>query len=350
MARRAEMPSSGSGPGGAAASRSGAGLASIQADFARALRDPAGEAGAAWARMRRHLAPGPGPRNTENNEQVALNARFNVHRNNVYSSLIDALAALYPVCRRLVGAAFFRAAARAYLARSLPEQATLIGFARDFPGFLVGFEPARALAYLPDVARLEHAWHRVYHGPDARPLGPQDLAGTDDAALARCVLALVPAHALLMSPHPISRIWEANQPGRDGKLILEGGAGARPGDGAPGERVLVVRPRAQVEVRRLSAGAFAFLCAVDEGRALGRAMLATHEAEPSRDPAGIFADLLRSGCFTWPSALSGPSRQLRARSDGTPPGVGPIPEGPSGEGPNAKGPAPEGPSVEGESR
>ena len=63
--------------------------------FAQALRDPA--------------APPP--------RLAALNgcdpfARFNVHRNNVAVSLVDALCERHPVCVQLVGAEFFRAMAR----------------------------------------------------------------------------------------------------------------------------------------------------------------------------------------------------------------------------------------------
>lgn len=255
-------------------------LSDVQADFAAALRDPRATA------MMTHLAPLDG-------DALAETARFNVYRNNVASSLTDALAALYPVCRRLVGEDFFRAAARAYLAGAMPERATLIGFAQDFAGFLVGFEPARGLAYLPDVARLEHAWHRVYHGADSVPVTAADLAGRDGDDLARTVLALPPAHALLMSPHPVSRIWEANQPGRDGHVRLDAQAG--------GERLYVVRPRAQVEVRRLAPGAFAFLCAVAAGETLGRAMLAAFEADETRDPAATFAELLAAESFILPA-------------------------------------------------
>lgn len=254
-------------------------LADIQAAFAASLTAP-GDAGALA-----HLRDLDG-------DAAADAARFDVHRNNVTAGLVDALAALYPVCARLVGRDFFRAAARVYLRQSLPGRASLIGFAPDFPGFLVGFEPARSLPYLPDVARLEHAWHRVYHAADSVPATPQAVTAHAGGDLDRCVLALPPAHALLMSPHPVSRLWEANQPGRDGRLRLD--RAAEP------ERLFVVRPRAQVEVRRVSPGAFAVLCAVAAGETLGRAMIAAFEADPDGDPAAVFAGLLSSDSFILP--------------------------------------------------
>ena len=261
-------------------------LSDIQADFATALGDPRATG------MMAHLAPLDG-------DALADTARFNVYRNNVASSLIDALAALYPVCQRLVGEEFFRAAARVYLENSMPQRATLIGFAPDFAGFLVGFPPARTVPYLADVARLEHAWHRVYHAADGPgPVAAGDLAAIAPGDLERTVLALPDAHALVMSPHPVSRIWEANQPGCDGRLD----PGTAPANERRSERVFVVRPRGQVEVRRVSPGAFAFLCSVKAGETLGRAMLAAFEEEPDRDPAPIFAELLAAESFVLPPA------------------------------------------------
>ncbi len=237
-------------------------------------------------------------------EMLPSKPRFDVYRNNVFSSLTDALAALYPVCQRLVGQTFFRAMARAYLQRpapdALPRQASLIGFAPDFAGFLVSFEPARGVPYLPDVARLEYAWHRVYHAADATPVTAQDLQVVLEREGAQALdglrLALPAAHSLLMAPYAVSRIWEANQPANDGKLDVTTGDVA--------ERLFVVRPGAQVEVRRLSPGAFSFVCAVDGGVTLGRAMISAFEAEPDADPQLIFAALLTAGSFVWPTGAA----------------------------------------------
>jgi len=263
-------------------------LADLQAQFAASLRDP--KDGRALLDM-----------GVIGDEAMPSPARLNVYRNNVMSSLTDALAALYPVCQRLVGEAFFRATAQAYLQRevphALPREASLIGFAPDFAGFLVGFEPARSVPYLPDVARLEHAWHRVYHGEDSHVATVGDLQAyvseQGAEALDQLVLGLVPAHQLLMSPYPVSRIWQANQPDKDGRLQVA--------EDDRTERVFVVRPQAQVEIRRVTSGAFALLCAVRSGAPIGRALIAAFEEEPDRDPQTTFAELLTAGSFVMPA-------------------------------------------------
>ena len=69
---------------------------SYAAAFAPALLDPACEAPS--------VVTGP-------NGKAAVK-RYNVYRNNVTVSLIDALAAIYPAVQRITGVDFFRAMAR----------------------------------------------------------------------------------------------------------------------------------------------------------------------------------------------------------------------------------------------
>jgi len=65
-----------------------------------------------------------------------------------------------------------------YLADRLrvPRSAVMIHYGADFPGFVAAFEPAREIAYLSDVARLEDAWVEAYHAAEAAPLALAALA------------------------------------------------------------------------------------------------------------------------------------------------------------------------------
>ena len=69
------------------------------ASFAPALLDP--------ARSTPELVTGPNGK--------AAGRRYDVHRNNVTVSLIDALAAIYPAVQRITGVDFFRAMARLHV-------------------------------------------------------------------------------------------------------------------------------------------------------------------------------------------------------------------------------------------
>ena len=71
-------------------------------------------------------------------------------------SLIGALAARYPVARRIAGDDAFRALARAYIRARKPRSPVMIAYGEDFPEFVASCEgPEPCLA---DLARLENAY------------------------------------------------------------------------------------------------------------------------------------------------------------------------------------------------
>ena len=205
-------------------------LASRQAEFAAALRDP---------------APGAAPAGFSD---VAAR-RFRVYRNNVRVALIEALAAAYPALARLVGADFFERMAAVYAADRPATARTLNLYGAGFPDFVAGFAPARDLPYLADVARLERAVLESRHAADAAALDPAALAALG-ADLATARLAPHPATRLLRSAWPVADIWHANSGAAppDGELVLTAGS-----TGA-----LVLRPRLSVTVEALAPAEAAF--------------------------------------------------------------------------------------------
>lgn len=215
--------------------------------------------------------------------------RFAVYRNNVHVSLVEALMNAYPVVTRLVGEAFFRAMARVYCGLELPKSPVLIHYGESFPAFIDAFEPARSVPYLGDVARLEWAWSRAYHAADAEPVSLQVMATVPAERTADVVLELHPSLRLVASDHPILEIWQANR--ADGEAT---GADLAAGGG----EVLVLRPAGQVEMRRLPAGAGAFLRAVAVGEPVGSAYARAVEVAPGFDLPGHLAALFAMGAVT----------------------------------------------------
>ncbi|MEP4753707.1 MAG: DNA-binding domain-containing protein, partial [Nitratireductor sp.] len=65
----------------------------------------------------------------------AGDVRYNVYRNNVTVSLIDALADTFPAVRRIVGEAFFRDMARLYVRREPPRSPLLFDYGHGFAAF-----------------------------------------------------------------------------------------------------------------------------------------------------------------------------------------------------------------------
>lgn len=198
-----------------------------------------------------------------------------IYRNNVFNKLTDALGACYPVVQKLVGEGFFGFLADAYSRRYPPRSGDVHEFGSALPEFLAAFEPARSLPYLPDVARLEWAWHESYHAADAAPLIPEMLSAVSPEVYSHIVFHLHPSARLLESAFPCLRIWQVNQPGFDGEAAVNLDAGA--------EQLLVIRHGVDVMIAALSAGECAMLLAFADGKTLGEAADAALTVESALD-------------------------------------------------------------------
>src|SRR5260370_556564 len=136
---------------------------------------------------------------------------YNVYRNNVTVSLIDALAAIYPAVQRITGVGFFRAMARFHVRATPPASPLLFEYGRDFPAFIEQYEYARSMPWLADTARIERAWLDAYHASDAEPLSPTALASFPAARLAAGGFAAHPAPRVGRSPVPVRTIFAATR-------------------------------------------------------------------------------------------------------------------------------------------
>jgi hypothetical protein len=185
-----------------------------------------------------------------------------VHRRNVASARRDALAATYPVVRRLVGDAFFGALASRY-GRAHPSRSGDLHLYGDALARFAADDPfAAALPYLADVARLEWACHEALHAADAPPLDVLALARVPPERQPAIRFALHPSVRLLASEHPVVALWEANQPERDGTPDRIEGA----------DRARVWRDASGVRVRRMEPLAWDFVAALARGASLEAAV------------------------------------------------------------------------------
>lgn len=213
--------------------------------------------------------------------------RFAVYRNNVAVSLVAALAETFPVTRELVGRQFFDAMARCFIVAQPPHSPVLTEYGDHFPDFVASFGPARALAYLPDVARLEVARVRAYHAAEAAVLGTAALAAllTDHDRLPGVRLTLQPSFAVVASDHAIVSLWAAHH----GEGRLDEVDPARP------ESALVVRDGDEVLVLPVSLGTGEFVATLKAGSPLGEAASVAAAREPEFDLAHALALLIRHG-------------------------------------------------------
>jgi len=201
--------------------------------------------------------------------------RLQVYRNNVFAGLTEALRAIYPVILRLVGNGFFDHAARHYIERYPSRSGNLHDFGGEFPAFLATFPGADDLIYLPDMARLEWAYHRVFHAANHVPLDLAALAAVAPADYGRLHWRLHPACRLLASNFPVLRIWQVNQDDSECMETMDLAAG--------GTRLLIVRRRLEIELETLSAGEYALLHAFADEHMFADACEQAFAAEPQFD-------------------------------------------------------------------
>lgn len=197
-------------------------------------------------------------------DPVAAAELLSVYRNNIFGNLTDALAETYSAVRKIVGEAFFEYATAEYIRQTPSRSGNLNDYGARFADFLSQFQPASALAYLPDVARLEWACHESLLAPEPTPVdfGPLAQVAPDDYAGIR--FELHPSLRLLRSAYPVFRIWRLCEDGaEDPNGTVDLGEG--------GDRLLVARPGLRVEVCVAQAGEYALLCAIRDGAAFGDA-------------------------------------------------------------------------------
>ena len=216
--------------------------------------------------------------------------RLQVYRNNVFLSLTEALKAVYPVTERLVGEDFFRYAASRYLPQHPSTSGNLHDFGGRFPDFLATFEPAAELAYLPDVARLEWAYHSVFHAADHLLLDLAALAAIPAERHGELKFTLHPATRLLASPFPVLCIWQVNQEDFAGDPTVDLAAG--------GVGLLIIRrENLEIELQALPPGEFALLQALAEQQDFATACERALAAQADLDLPALFSRHVRQGAL-----------------------------------------------------
>ncbi|SDY82638.1 DNA-binding domain-containing protein [Pseudomonas sp. NFIX28] len=237
-------------------------------------------------------------------------SRFAVYRNNVQSSLINALADAYPVVAQLVGDEFFRAMAALYVRRCPPASAVLSDYGHDFGDFIDGFAPAASVPYLADVARLERLRVMAYHAADACPVAPRQIAAlmAEPAILEQLRLELHPSLGLLASPHPVVALWAAHQGDERPDNPLQSSDPISIDlahiDLQQGQNALVLRHELEVEVFAIDAGVASFIQCLHHSQPLPVAVASAFAVDPGFDPSQGLALLISRGAIT---RLSHPS-------------------------------------------
>lgn len=223
-------------------------------------------------------------------------ARLAIYANHFRVTLIDALAAAFPVVRQLVGEPFFDAAARRYVRENPPADPCLFAYGDAFPAFIASLSETAPLPYLAGVARLEYAIQRAGHAPDAPSMGRDAaasvLAAADEADVH---VRLHPSCRLVASRFPVDRIWQVHQQPCDERRAIALDEGAA--------RLLVHRRDDDVGWLSLAEADLAFLAAVAAHGSLFRAVAAGATRDAGFNPAALLAALIDGGLITSISPL-----------------------------------------------
>lgn len=201
--------------------------------------------------------------------KIPLQERLKVYRNNVMGNVGKALMANFPLTEKLVGREFLNSMVRAYILAHPPQSGCLTFYGVDFGDFAGDYAPAKDLAYLADMLRLEILINRAYHAKDDAALLAQDMTGDD---LEQFDLKTRDSVHVLQSKWPLHKIrafcLDETLPAPD----VQSGGGC----------LLIHRQGLDVEVTEISAGEYAFLQNT-QTKTLGQSVADTMADHPDFD-------------------------------------------------------------------
>ena len=221
-------------------------------------------------------------------DTIPAAARLRIHRHQLYESLATALAGTFSTVHQLVGDAFFRAMARAFIVQALPGQPVLSEYGEGFPALVDAYEPARGLPYLTDVARLDWALNLAFHSPMGERLTATGLSIVPGEQLSSMKVSLAPGTCVIHSTYPLDRIWSTSQPDASTATVDLGEGGAR---------LLVFRRPDDAAFISLTESEAVFVATLAAGASLDDAALAAFADDADFDLSVTFRRLLDSGVF-----------------------------------------------------
>lgn len=238
--------------------------------FATALLDP--------------LAPVP----AQITQKGASQKRFDVYRNNVVLSLLEALGDAFPSVRAIAGEQNFSRIAHDFIALFPPKTAMMQAFGEEFPSFLKNYAPLKKSLFLADLALAERMWLEAYHARDEEPLGPETFSSIPAKQVPGLVFLAHPATRLAVSRYPVADLLGARECWPVHGLDL-----------ACSQTMLITRPFLSVMTVTVKSDAeTAFLSAILAGETLGSAIENAVEHDANFQPQNAISLMLRTGMLS----------------------------------------------------
>lgn len=211
-----------------------------------------------------------------------------IYRNTCRATLVASLRMTYPAVERLVGVEFFEMMAERYVAARPARSGYLNDYGADFAAFVAEFEPARELAYLPDVARYDWALSAAANAPDAAPLDAHALLAVEADQRERLCFDAHPSVRFLSLEYPADEIADAVLAGDDAAM-------AEIDLARRALCIIVHRGPGGLETERVSARAYDFVRRLLGGEPLARVI----EAAPEQAPMLLAQQLAKGRLSAW---------------------------------------------------
>ncbi|WP_329503054.1 DNA-binding domain-containing protein [Klebsiella aerogenes] len=216
--------------------------------------------------------------------------RFAVYRNNIMSSLTDALAENCPVLQKQVGDVFFRAMAAEFIRQHPPSSPVLAGYGDALPAWIASFPPLSEWPWLADLTRLELLFIDVLHAAETTSLVfKEQLARLAQTGLARLTAGLVPTVRLFSSPYAIFSLWAAHQQEVEPLAV----------DPWQPEKMLLFRSGDDVRIALLCPAEFTFMVALQAGNNLAQATLQARAYDGGFEPGALLLRLHQNRLLGW---------------------------------------------------
>ncbi len=203
--------------------------------------------------------------------------RLAIYRGNGIAACRKALELIYPVCRTIVGDAFFKQLALQYIEAYPSLQPDLNVYGDAWPDFLqrsITTDTAlRDLPYLADLAQLEWHYHAAYYADDDSTI---DFVALQQVSTARqgdicwrCSASL----AVMQSSYPLYAIWHGNR-------------GERAMDSVPGleepQYLCIYRKDFELKVELIDSRSYSLLQGILEGQTMTRLLAANGAGDIDR--------------------------------------------------------------------
>ena len=149
---------------------------------------------------------------------IAHQHRAWIYQNNVFASIQDYLAAVYPATNGVLGADFFKQTAELFIQQHPPSAGDIHSYGAQFGQFCSTVEGLTSLSYLLDLMRYEWCLHSAYFSTVSDVLDPSNVPQEE---LLSASVEYNDSVALLSSDYPIYQIHRQSLPSFDGDVNVD---------------------------------------------------------------------------------------------------------------------------------